>query len=148
MSKTLTEQWREGTLPEGLYYVDGKGNYDIALIRNRYCPVLTSQYCEDTVFEPEFVPVEPVPDYMDCKRLRYDSIELNKAKIKIYELVSKTEQLEKRLEIATKALKETKEKLLHVELSGLDGDNRQKMYDLMFEDGVIDKALKEMEGVK
>ena len=47
----------------------------------------------------------------------------------------------------TKTLTE-KEKLLHVELSGLDGDNRQKMYDLMFEDGVIDKALKEMEGVK
>ena len=78
------------------------------------------------------------------------------------ELVSKTEQLEKRLEvsekehyrtleqlrIATGALRETKEKLLHVDLSGLDGDNRQKMYDLMFEDGVIDKALKEMEGVK
>ena len=104
----------------------------------------------------------PVPSYKDYKGLMYDRIELDKAKIKIYELVSKTEQLEKRLEvsekehyrtleqlrIATGALRETREKLLHVELSGLDGDNRQKMYDLMFEDGVIDKALKEMEGVK
>ena len=57
------------------------------------------------------------------------------------------EKLQKKLEIATKALKETRKRLLHVELSGLDGDNRQKMYDLMFEDGVIDKALKEMEEV-
>lgn len=57
-------------------------------------------------------------------------------------------KIEKKLDIVVNALKETKEKLLHVELSGLDGDNRQKMYDLMFEDGVIDKALKEMEGVK
>ena len=24
MTKSLTEQWREGTLPEGLYYIDGK----------------------------------------------------------------------------------------------------------------------------
>lgn len=55
------------------------------------------------------------------------------------------QRLQKKLEIATKALKETRKRLLHVELSGLDGDNRQKMYDLMFEDGVIDKALKEME---
>lgn len=78
------------------------------------------------------------------------------------ELLEKIDELEKRLEvsekehyrtleqlrIATGALRETKEKLLHIELSGLNGDNRQKMYDLMFEDGVIDKALKEMEGVK
>lgn len=64
------------------------------------------------------------------------------------ELISQIMQLRKKLEIATKALKETEEKLLHVELSGLDGNNRQKMYDLMFDDGVIDKALKEMEGIK
>ena len=70
MTKTLTEQWRDGTLPEGLYYIEGKGNYDIALIRNRYCPVLTSPYSEDTVFESEFVPVEPVPSYDEYKRLQ------------------------------------------------------------------------------
>ena len=66
----------------------------------------------------------------------------------IVDLKLTIENREKKLEIATKALKETKKKLLHVELSGLDGDNRQKMYDLMFEDGVIDKVLKEIEGVK
>jgi len=54
---------------------------------------------------------------------------------------------EKKLDIVVKALKETKEKLLNVELSGLDGDNRQKMYDLMFADGVIDKALKQIKEV-
>lgn len=70
MTKTLTKQWREGKLPAGLYYIEGKGNHDIALIRNRYCPVLTSPYSEDGVFEPEFVPVVPVPSYEEWKELK------------------------------------------------------------------------------
>jgi len=138
MTKILTEQWREETLPEGLYYVEGKGNYDIALIRNRYCPVLTSPYCEDDVFESEFVPVAPVPSYDKVKemsqkieRLEFDNDALemahNEGKEINAELVNKTEQLEKRLEIATKALEEYSES---------DWWWRAK------------QALKEMEGVK
>lgn len=77
----------------------------------------------------------------------YYQLELDDMVIALINKDSEIEQLQKKLEIATKALKETRKRLLHVELSGLDGDNRQKMYDLMFEDGVIDKALKEMEEV-
>jgi len=138
MTKILTEQWREETLPEGLYYVEGKGNYDIALIRNRYCPVLTSPYCEDDVFESEFVPVAPVPSYDKVKEMSQkierleldnDALEMahNEGKEINAELVNKTEQLEKRLEIATKALEEYSES---------DWWWRAK------------QALKEMEGVK
>ena len=65
----------------------------------------------------------------------YDSIELDKAKIKIYELVSKTEQLEKKLAIATKALKEIEEHTKELSLPSYTGM-------------LCHKALKEMEGVK
>jgi hypothetical protein len=150
MTKTLTEQWRERTLPEGLYYVEGKGNYDIALIRNRYCPVLTSPYCEDNAFESEFVPVAPVPSYDEVKemsqkieRLEFDNEALemahNEGKEINAELVSKTYKLEKQLEIATKALK-----------SFIPDDLTDGGFGEMYESVIFycEKALKEMEGVK
>ena len=123
MSKELTEQWREGTLPENWYYIHLKSDWGgIDCITINYCDEdgVFEEYPDEDIKEVLY----PVPNYDEYKRLQ------------------------EQLAIATKALNETKEKLLHVELSGLDGDNRQKMYDLMFEDGVIDKALKEMEGVK
>ena len=97
MTKTLTEQWREGTLQEGLYYIEGNGNHDIALIRNRYCPVLTSPYCEDDVFESEFVPVSPVPSYEQFIGLMDDSKELDKAYDKIKRLQELLSQEEDRI---------------------------------------------------
>ena len=143
MTKTLTEQWREGTLEQRYYYVKYFGNG-----QKPFVEIELKNFLLDLVKVKDKDKIEvlaPVPSYDEYK-----------------ELVSNSDKLEKRLEvsekehyrtleqlrIATGALRETKEKLLHVELSGLDGDNRQKMYDLMFEDGVIDKALKEMEGVK
>ena len=65
MTKTLTDKWREGKLPAGLYYIEGKGNYCIGLIRNIFNPVLTNPYCKDDVFEPDFVPVDTVPSYYE-----------------------------------------------------------------------------------
>lgn len=160
MMKTYTEQWREGTLPQGLYYTRSSNGRKVFSIHTGSKSNMFSPY-DKMAHQVEEV-LGPVPDYMDCKGLIYDSIYMAEARKRIDELETKCTQLEKRLEvsekehyrtleqlrIATGALRETKEKLLHVELSGLDGDNRQKMYDLMFEDGVIDKALKEMEGVK
>lgn len=32
MTKSLTEQWKNGTLEDGLYYIEGKGNNDIATL--------------------------------------------------------------------------------------------------------------------
>ena len=114
MSKTLTEQWREGTLPKGLYYTRSssgrKGfSFHTGSKRNMFSPYDRMAHQIEQV-------LAPVPSYDEYKRLQ------------------------EKLRIATKALEEIKEKLLHVELSRLDGDNRQKMYDLMFEDGVIDKS--------
>ena len=142
MTKTLTEQWREGTLPEGLYYIEGKVTHDIALIRNRYCPILTSPYCEDNVFEPEFVPVAPVPSYDEYQQLVSNSDEsvqkihiLNEQNTKQYnelcEEIKKNNILEKKLAIATKALKKINRK-----------------YRFTVAQDVVYKALREMEGVK
>lgn len=122
MTKTLTEQWREETLSEGLYYIEGNGNHDIALIRNRYCPVLTSPFCEDDVFESEFVPVDPVPSYDEYK-----------------ELVRKSDKLDKQLAIATKAL----ERYSKDDYYGEGGGRFVNPYP-----HIARKALKEMEGVK
>lgn len=122
MSKELTEQWLNGTLPAGCYYVlSTEDDTPVACDIDTVCDFMIRDI------------IAPVPDYFDCKRLMNDSIELDKAKIKIYELVSKTDELvqkihilneqntkqynelceeikknnilEKKLEIATKALK-------------------------------------------
>ena len=61
MTKTLTEQWREGTLPDGEYYVkdwDGKIDWFVAqnkiLWRDNNNPMYTSERIEI---------LAPVPDY-------------------------------------------------------------------------------------
>lgn len=111
MTKTLTEQWREGTLPAGYYYIIANTKARNKIIF--YLPENTNT--DGAVIKGEVVNGEDggwvlevlgsVPDYMDCKGLIYDSIALDEARKRIDELVSKTEQLEKKLEIATKALK-------------------------------------------
>lgn len=73
MTKTLTEQWRDGKLPSGLYYIKGKVNYDIALLRNIFNPVLTNPFNEDDVFEPDFVPIARVPSYDEYNGLKEDN---------------------------------------------------------------------------
>ena len=86
MTKTLTEQLREGTLPEGYYYTKGAFDDDIYIAHFDY-----------EIEEDKRLPVEevlaPVPSYDEYKQL-----------------VSKTRQLEKKLEIATKALEELESK--------------------------------------
>ena len=141
MTKTLTEQWREGTL-KGHYYVHIKPDEhceydDIDLIDE-----LTGNFelhCDDYIKEV----LSPVPSYDKVKemsqkieRLEFDNEALemahNEGKEINAELVSKTEQLEKRLEIATKALKE-----IH---DCTDWADNAFIY--------ATEALKEMEGVK
>lgn len=56
-------------------------------------------------------------------------------------LKSCLKKLENQIYEANRALKEVKEKALSVNLIGLDGQNRQKMYDIMFADGIIDSYL-------
>ena len=141
MTKTLTEQWRDGTLPSGEYYIKlDDGSFT------------TDKYFGKSGGFAEEIPVEVlglVPDYMDCKGLIYDSINLADARKRIDELVSKTEQLEKKLEIAKEALEYYADDICWL---GTTLNNSVGYYEKAFlEDNgyeTAQKALKEMEGVK
>lgn len=54
--------------------------------------------------------------------------------------------LKEKLEIAEKALKDTERKLLTIDVSNLSSWDRDKLYNIMFHDGVIDKALDKING--
>ena len=85
MTKTLTEQWRDGELPKGLYYThssNGRKGFSIHTCSKSH---MFSPY-DKMAHQTEEV-LAPVPNYNEYK-----------------ELVTKTEQLEKKLEIAKNAL--------------------------------------------
>ena len=127
MTKTLTEQWRKGTLPLGTYYIlniNGDEEIDMS--------VAVGELWNNTDLKEVLA---PVPSYEKVKemsqkieRLEFD----NEALEMVYnESVTKCNQLEKKLEIATKTLKEI-----------------NKNYRFTVAQDVVYKALKEMEDVK
>jgi len=75
MTKTYTEQWREGTLPEGFYYVNGKWI-------NYYSK-------DDGHFDDGGVEevLAPVPSYEEYKRLQEQIKEANNVICGLYHLV-------------------------------------------------------------
>lgn len=98
MSKELTEQWHKHGLTGWYYMIDCNGKEWF-------------RYLSGTKPDADFVKcfkevLGPVPNYMDCKGLMYDSIALDKTRKRIDELVSKTDKLEKKLDIAVTALQE------------------------------------------
>ena len=118
MSKELTEQWRNGTLEESMYYVKLPEEIIIANIYQ----LKQLDFVNDA---DEIEVLASVPTYDEYKVLVSNSAEL----------VQKMHILEKKLDIATKALKEIQE--------------YTKEYSLPSYTGMIcHKALKEMKGVK
>lgn len=131
MTKTLTEQWREGTLSDGEYYVkdwDGKIDWFVTknkiLWRDENNPMYASERIEV---------LAPVPSYDDYNELKQSNKYL-KSGIETRE--KQIELLQKSLGIATKALK-------GVSLWANTGNGGE-----MAVKRLCDKALKEMEGVK
>lgn len=113
MTKTLTEQWRDGTLRGCFYWKLPNGNICTAYTD-------TMRDIKNVRDSDEVEVLQETPSYVEYNQL-----------------VSKTEQLEKRLEIATKALER---------IDDLSSDN-----DGINDGGIIwcvSNALKEMEGVK
>ena len=118
MSNELTEKLKNGELKTGAYYIewsydcDPRPSYMIDFFDKEYNDgefmLQRHKYIDEVL--------EPVPSYDEYK-----------------ELVSKTELLEKKLEIANKALKEYAE---------------TETYDWIDSREVARKALKEMEGVR
>ena len=113
MTKTLIEQWQKGKLPNGDYYIKVCGNLTGKefFVYDNYINGKWKYTLDRNVIDI----IAPVPNYDEYK-----------------ELVSKTEQLQKKLEIATKALKR-----IHYCYS--------PEYNKAGE--VSDKALKEMKGI-
>ena len=138
MTKTLTEQWREGTLPEDTYYV--------RFICGRY-GVYDFEQFKGFGFDNDLAYIEeilaPVPSYdeyclLTKKAERADYLD---EKLKYYtpEECLIIKGLEKRLAIATKALKDCYNDMKYWAV--LTHRNQRIL-------SVIKKALKEMEGVK
>ena len=120
MTKTLTEQWREGKLPDGYYYVTSK---KWGMLIDRFKDQINDcgdewrgfDNCQGIVDEV----LAPVPSYDHFSQL-----------------VKKVERLQKQLTIATKALK-------GISVWANTGNGGEKAVKK-----VCEKALKEMEGVK
>ena len=137
MTKTLTEKWKDGELDEGWYYVVREGDDEIRML-----------YFEGDYFLDTDVPLDndnikevlsAVPSYVQYKGLMDDSKELDKAYDKI-------NLLEKRFEIATKALKDYADS---DEWELVDGKSvywSRKRFPYPWR--IAGKALKEMKGVK
>ena len=68
MMKTLTEQWREGTLDNGFYYV-----------RSGWSAFIEIRYLGEGFFEGNIEVLAPVPRYDEIKRLKEQLKEANKA---------------------------------------------------------------------
>ena len=149
MSKTLTEQWRDGTLPCGAYYVNRLGETRIYFVR----------YEDNKNTHEIYEVLAPVPSYDKVKemcqkieRLEFDNEALemahNEGKEINAELVSKNEQLEKQLEIATKALKEYADSSNWYETDdfGISAIDQFACDDYGY--NIAKTALEEMEGVK
>lgn len=118
MSKTLTEKWREGTLPEDTYYWKVcKENW----IADKYEMYDYTKVCDVNKIEC----LEPVPSYDEYQDIIQQNVNQESA-IETY--IERIKELEKKLEIATKALKK------------LTRDCNKW--------GIARETLKEMEGVK
>lgn len=130
MNKELTEQWRNGTLERGYYYYLTKVG---AKVIGYQCFGLKFpyDYYHNTIDSVEEV-LASVPSYGQYIGLMDDSKELDKAYDKI-------NLLEKKLELAKKALKDCYNDMKYWAV--LTRRNQRIL-------SVIKQALKEMEGVK
>ena len=124
MTKTLTEQWRDGTLAMGYYYVSTPPSYGGEQIK--YLDDDCSFGLGEDIIQEVLAPVPSYYEFLvlsDFKKIEKDAIDNI---VKIY-----TEKLEKKLKIAKKAL----EDILN------DGDD-------YWDKDKAQEALTKMKGVK
>lgn len=149
MTKTLTKQWREGTLKGGFYYLEMN---DGLVVVDHTIYVVGEKIYRWELSSIDYVKevLEHVPSYDKVKemskkieRLEFvnDVLETahNDCKKTNDELVSKVDKLEKKLEIATKALK-------RIDPPNIIFDDYRNSGIELWE--IAHNALKEMEGVK
>lgn len=102
MSKTLTKQWKDGTLEAGEYYfkLDGEINIgtDIGL------DVFRTYADDDRINDIEVL--EPVPTYEEYLGLLSDQLAKNEAEEINAELEAENKRLKEKLDISIKALED------------------------------------------
>ena len=137
MTKTLTKQWREGTLKSGNYYtVCYKGWSGETFPCNLY-------YSERIGFDANVKEVlAPVPSYDEWKEL---DDELKELATKNDTLAMENGRLQEKLAIATKALKEYS---VSDNWFMEDSEGKCWSFNKQYPWRIGFKALKEMEGVK
>lgn len=102
MTKTLTEQWRDGTLEQRYYYVKHFGNGQKPFVEIELKNFLLDLFKAKDRYKIEVL--APVPSYEEWQS--YDKcadmlIDVNK---KWHKTIVENKKLKKKLEIATKAL--------------------------------------------
>ena len=122
MTKELTEQWREGKLPDGSYYINLVGCVERVDFFDRI------EWARTKDFRIEEV-LAPVPAYNVWKNI-YEQWKV---------AIPQIERLEKQLAIATKALNRI------CEICTLN--KKQPLYIAQFTNRKVKVSLKEMEGV-
>lgn len=150
MTKTLIEQWREGKLPNGDYYIKVRGSLSKKdfyakdnCINGKWAYTLDGNIIDI---------IEKVPSYDKYKELVQKIHILNEKNTKQYnelcEEIKKNNILEKKLEIATKALKKYQEAINRFKKDPMNKIimlAHQLIYDIYIDSK---KSLKEMEGLK
>lgn len=133
MTKTLTEQWCEGKLLDGAYYIivdkyeQNKPEIDVGICYN-------SNF-EWWIVKEVLAPVPSYEEWQSCDKCADMLIDVNK---KWGKTIKERKQLKKKLEIATKALKE-------IERIKVGKENN---FSILIAHSYSKEALKEMEGVK
>lgn len=134
MTKTLTEQWREGTLPEGCYYILEKNGH-VRTERTCFYSYIEEQcFCFTSNKDIEEV-LAPVPSYDEWKQAKE-----NIDKDGTWYTERSYKRIETQLEIATKALNGIRDVLAN--------NPRQFSYIARIANRKAKKELEEMEGVK
>ena len=138
MTKTLTEQWREGTLRGYFYWKLPNGNICTAYTD-------TMRDIKNVGDSDEVEVLQETPSYVEYNELVQKIHILNEQNTKqhneLCEEIKKNNTLEKKLEIATKALEQYDNKL-NWDIRGVSFMKYNKGFT------IARKALKEIEGVK
>lgn len=150
MTKSLTEQWREGMLPKGLYYTrSSSGRKGFSIHTGSESHMFSPYYKMANQTEEVLSAVPSYDEWQSYEKCADMLIDVNK---KWEKTIKKRKQLEKKLEIATKALEYYSQcKHLNLDILAMLLDKHKKEFaDFeVYEDGEhARKALKEIEGIK
>ena len=110
MSKTLTEQWKSGTLKDGFYYVKTRNwSYEDRWHNSYRIDIYENGFWSSDYKYPIVEVIDTVPSYFESAKLYVENRDLKEENEKLHdlknELSEKIEELKEKLDLAIKALK-------------------------------------------